>query len=116
MLVTVFLLYQDTVFKALSDAPTHMLIKTKISYQNTGFLQPLLESKVAMFKRNPDIEDEFENWIVNKSFRTGGVVKQGYNASELAELSEYLNGADAFCLLIKLRESPEKGLKRIKGG
>lgn len=69
-----------------------------------------------MFKRNPDIEDEFEYWIANKSFGTEGVVKQGYNASELAELSEHLNGADAFYLLIKTQESIEKGLKRINGG
>lgn len=68
-----------------------------------------------MFKRNPDIAEEFEYCIDNKSFRSRGVVEQGYNASEFAELSEYLNGEGVFCLLIELRESPEKGLKRIKG-
>ena len=85
-------------------------------YKNAGTLPALLARKTACFERNPDIAQEFEYWITNKRFKSGGIEEQGYSAEKLASISEYLNGEGAFALLVELRENPDRALKRIKGG
>lgn len=85
-------------------------------YKNAGTIPVLLARKTEIFERNPDIAQEFEYWITNKKFKSGGIEEQGYTAERLASISEYLNGEGAFALLVELRENPDKALKRIKGG
>lgn len=85
-------------------------------YKKAGTIPFLLSRKTEIFERNPDIASEFEYWIINKRFKSDGIVEQGYSAEKLASISEYLNGEGAFSLLVELRENPDRALKRIKGG
>ena len=45
-----------------------------------------------------------------------GCIVEGYSASQLAAITEYLDGESAFLLLIELRENPQKAKKRISDG
>ena len=85
-------------------------------YRNVGTLPVLLARKTACFERNPDIAQEFEYWIKNRRFKSGGIEEHGYTAEKLASISEYLNGEGAFALLAELRENPEKAIRRIESG
>ena len=85
-------------------------------YKRSGMPEGLISKKLSEFERNPDIADEFEYWIDNKEFKTGGVNVQGYDAPKLASLSEYIKGEGAFILLVELRENPKRALDRINRG
>ena len=86
-------------------------------YEKTNLPKPIVEQKVAAFRRHSDIAEEFEQWITDKTYKTQGAVTiEGYTAKKLSELSEYLNGDGAFVLLIELREDPDKAHKRIGQG
>ena len=86
-------------------------------YEKNNLPKPIVEQKVAAFRRNSDIAEEFEHWITDRTYKAQGAVTiEGYTAKKLSELSEYLNGDGAFVLLIELREQPEKALNRIAKG
>ena len=86
-------------------------------YEKNNLPKPIVEQKVAAFSRHSDIAEEFEQWITDRTYKEEGAVTiEGYTASKLSELSEYLNGDGAFVLLIELREQPEKAHKRIGQG
>lgn len=85
--------------------------------QEPGMPAMLLQKKLLAFDRNEDIKREFEYWIENQSYkRESCVVINGYTAERLAEMSEFLDGEGAFCLLIELREHPQRAEARIKRG
>ena len=86
-------------------------------YEKNNLPKPIVEQKVATFRRHSDIAEEFEQWITNRTYKAeGAVTVEGYTAKKLSELSEYLDGDGAFVLLIELREQPEKARKRITNG
>lgn len=88
-----------------------------VDYYSQAPLVPyLLQQKMDKLQKNSDICDEFEYWIINKKYKSDGVVINGYSAQKLAELSSFLDGEGAFMLLIELRENPEKALKKIQEG
>ena len=86
-------------------------------YKKTNLMDLLIEKKIDIFKKHPDIAKEFEYWIINNSYITENAVNvQNYTAEKLSKLSEFLDGESAFMYLINLREEPEKTLERIKEG
>lgn len=86
-------------------------------YEKNNLPKPIVEQKVAAFRRHSDIAEEFEQWITDRTYKAQDAVTiEGYTAKKLSELSEYLNGDGAFVLLIELREQPEKARKRITNG
>ena len=86
-------------------------------YEKTNLPKPIVEQKVAAFRRHSDIAEEFEQWITDRTYKAEGAVTiEDDTASKLSEMSEYLNGDGAFVLLIELREQPEKAHKRIGQG
>lgn len=76
----------------------------------------LLKQKMNAFEKHKDIASEFEYWIEHKSYMANGCIIEGYSASQLATITEYLDGESAFLLLIELRENPQKAKKRISDG
>lgn len=84
-------------------------------YENAGVKPFLIDEKMGKLKKNSDIEAEFEYWIQNKQYRND-VSVEGYTASDIANMSHYLNGEGVFMLLIELRENPEKAKQRIRNG
>ena len=76
----------------------------------------LLKQKMNAFEKHKDIASEFEYWIEHKSYMANGCIIEGYSASQLAAITEYLDGESAFLLLIELRENPQKAKKRISDG
>lgn len=77
----------------------------------------LLKRKVELYKKNPDIAEEFEYWIQTGTYRDLSAVSvENYTAKALSELSEFLDGEGAFHLLIQLRENPENALQKIQNG
>lgn len=88
-----------------------------VEYYSQAPLVPyLLQQKMDKLQRNSDICDEFEYWILNKEYKSDGLVINGYSAKTLADMSRFLDGEGAFMLLIELRENPEKALKQIRQG
>lgn len=86
-------------------------------YEKTHTLQSLVEQKIKKFEKHPDIMQEFEQWILNKQYKTEGAVSVlGYTAKNLSEISPYLKGEGAFILLMELRDDPEKARRRITSG
>lgn len=86
-------------------------------YEKNNLPKPIVEQKVAAFRRHSDIAEEFEQWITDRTYKAeGAVTVEGYTAKKLSELSEYLDGDGAFVLLIELRENPEKAHRRIMQG
>lgn len=86
-------------------------------YEKSTLMPELIEKKLARLEQHPDIRNEFEYWIQNQKYvSVDCVTEQGYTAEKLSALSEYLNGEGAFSLLMELRETPEKALRRIKRG
>ena len=84
-------------------------------YDKLNISEALVEKKLIVFGRNPDISAEFEKWISDKVY-VDEVNVEGYTASKIANISRFLKGEGAFLLLIELRENPEKAKKRIKAG
>lgn len=86
-------------------------------YKKTNLMDLLIDKKIEIFEKHPDIAKEFEYWITNNSYISeNAVVEQNYTAKKLSMLSEYLDGEGAFMYLIKLREDPEKTIERIRKG
>ena len=86
-------------------------------YEKNNLPKPIVEQKIAAFRRHSDIAEEFEQWITDRTYKAEGAVTiEDDTASKLSEMSEYLNGDGAFVLLIELREQPEKAHKRIGQG
>lgn len=85
-------------------------------YLKAGIPEFLIDNEVDKFVRNPDILEEFVEWIKNKKYRDNGVNICGYNAKTLAGLSEFLDGEGAFSMLVLLRENEEEAKKRINQG
>lgn len=84
-------------------------------YENMGVKPFLIDEKMDKLKKYSDIEAEFEYWIQNKQYKND-VSVEGYTASDIANISHYLNGEGAFMLLIELRENPEKAKQKIRNG
>ena len=77
----------------------------------------MIEKKIELFEKHPDIAEEFKYWINNKSYNSKNpIIEQSYTAEDISKLSEYLDGEGAFIYLIKLREEPEETLTRINEG
>ena len=73
-------------------------------YEKNNLPKPIVEQKVAAFSRNSDIAEEFEQWITDRTYKEEGAVTiEGYTAKKLSELSEYLDGDEAFVLHRKIR-------------
>lgn len=85
-------------------------------YKQANVMPLLLKQKMSKLQRNEDIMSEFEYWIEHKQYIQNGVSIKGYTARSLAELSVYTDGEAAFMLLIELRETPDRALRRIKDG
>lgn len=85
-------------------------------YKQADTLPFLLERKMSRLRENPDIMEEFANWIQHREYRQDGVSVEGYTARDLAELSPYTDGEPAFMLLLDLREAPERTLRKIREG
>ncbi len=86
-------------------------------YKQANIMPLLLKQKMEKFQRNEDIMKEFEYWIENHQYKSNGCISiEGYNAKDLAALSDFLDGEGAFILLIELREQPEKAKARILKG
>ena len=84
-------------------------------YEKVGVIPILIESKLELFARNKDIEEEFEFWITNNKF-LDNINIEGYTASNVAAISPYLKGEGSFLLLIELRDNPDKAKRRIEKG
>ncbi len=84
-------------------------------YENVGVKPFLIDEKMDKLKKYSDIEAEFEYWIQNKQYKND-VSVEGYTASDIANMSHFLNGEGAFMLLIELRENPEKAKQKILNG
>lgn len=84
-------------------------------YEKMNVPAPVIEGKLELFARNPDISAAFEKWIEDKEF-DDSIEVEGYTVSRVAALSPYLNGEGAFSLMVELRENPEKAHKRIRNG
>ena len=85
-------------------------------YEKSTAIPQLVRDKIRKFKNNPDICEEFENWIETKQYKDDGVIVGGYTAKQIAEISEYARGESAFLTLIELRDNPKKAKRRIAGG
>ncbi len=86
-------------------------------YSDYKLPERLIEQKIKVFDRHPDIASEFEYWIANKRFKEiDAVIVDGYSAEKLASISSFLKGDGAFMLLIELRESPDKAKSKIASG
>lgn len=85
-------------------------------YENAHTIPVLIEQKISLFEKHPDIMMEFENWITTKQYNPEGVNVEGYTAAKLAENFLFLRGEGAYVLLIELRDDPQKAHKRISGG
>lgn len=84
-------------------------------YENVGVKPFLIDEKMDKLKKYSDIEAEFEYWIQNKQYKND-VSVEGYTASDITNMSHFLNGEGAFMLLIELRENPEKAKQKIRNG
>ena len=85
-------------------------------YAKADVMPLFLKMKLAKLNKHPDIAGEFEHWISKQRYKIGGIKVNGYSAKDLANLSPFLDGEGAFMLLIELRETPEKAMKKIKNG
>lgn len=86
-------------------------------YEKTNLPDMMIDRNVALFDKHPDIKKEFEHWIRTGEYAVDHAASaENYTAKALSELSEFLDGEGAFSMLIQLRETPEKALKKISGG
>lgn len=85
-------------------------------YYEKAHIKPILiERKMKMLEKHPDICEEFKEWISTKRF-VDQVIVEGYTASKIAKLSPNVAGEGAFMLLIDLRENPINAKKLIDDG
>lgn len=86
-------------------------------YEKTKMPAMMIDRNVALFDKYPDIKKEFEHWIQTKEYIVDNAVSvEKYTAKALSELSEFLDGEGAFSMLVQLRETPGKALKKIARG
>ena len=86
-------------------------------YEQVKLPSVLIDNKVSVFDKHPDIKKEFEYWIENREYIIGDCVEvENYTAKIIAEKFPVLDGEGAFSLLVQLRDNPEKANKRIKRG
>lgn len=86
-------------------------------YKKAHTLPTLIEQKMLVFEKHPDIMKKFEQWLRNREYKVDGAVSVfGYTAKTISELSPYLRGEGAIVLLMELRDNPEKAKKRISTG
>ncbi len=86
-------------------------------YQNVSIPHLLVQHKLNKLSQHPDIEAEFEYWILNKKYSEDHPVEvEGYTAKRIASLSKYMNGEGSFMQLIELRENPMNAIQQIKNG
>ena len=86
-------------------------------YERVNINPVILNQKLNKLQQHTDIKKEFEDWIQNDKYNDNDCVSvNGYTAQKLSDLSEFIDGEGAFMLLIELRETPEKAMKRISEG
>lgn len=86
-------------------------------YEKTRLPELMIDMKVGLFDKHPDIKAEFEHWIQTQEYIVDNAVTvENYTAEALSKKSEFLDGEGAFSMLIQLRENPAKALKKIERG
>lgn len=76
-----------------------------------------VEQKMAKFEQNPDIAQEFAEWIkAGAQEYPDGISVEGHTAKKIKELALFMNGAGVYDFLISLRENPEECLRYIAEG
>lgn len=86
-------------------------------YEKNNTPDFLIKKKLKIFEENEDIADEFRHWLQTGEYNSDKpVVVENYTAKKLSELSPYLSGEGAFIMLIELRQTPEKAIKKLKRG
>ena len=86
-------------------------------FESTGLPEYTIKKNIESFKRNPDIAEEFSEWINTGKYKENNPIRiEGYSAKDIVNLAGFLNGAGAFNFLITLRERPEKAKGYIKEG
>ena len=85
-------------------------------YEKVGFPSDFVKAKMEMFKRHPDIMEEFAHWIATGEYKSDGVCVENYTAKQLSDQFEYMKGEGAFVMLMELREDPADALSSIKDG
>lgn len=76
-----------------------------------------IERKLAKFVQNPDLAQEFAEWIkAGAQEYPDRVSVEGYTARKIKELAPFMNGAGVYDFLISLRENPEECLRYIAEG
>ncbi len=73
-----------------------------------------LEICVENFRLNNDIAQEFINWINTGEYTKENPVKvEGYSAEDIKNLTNSLDGARVYNMLIALRNNPEEAKNMI---
>ena len=78
-----------------------------------------VEENYSKIEKQPDILNEFENWIKERRYpeeNNGAVVVNGYSAKKLSEIAKFLEPIGVYNFLVDLRERPEEALEDIKKG
>ena len=85
--------------------------------KSTGLPEYALNKNMKSFERNPDIAEEFIEWLNTGKYKEDNpIVVEGYTAEDIVKLASFLDGAGAYNFLITLRERPEKAKGYIKDG
>lgn len=75
-----------------------------------------IKRNIEGFERNPDIAEEFSEWLETHHYRENAINIRGYTAAKIVKMAPFLDGAGAFNFLITLREKPDKAEKYIQEG
>lgn len=89
--------------------------------KSLNLTEPVINQLLKTFINNPDIVNEYENWLKTKEFVINNpITEQGYTAKMIYEKwvveDSILDINGVFSLLVTLRENPENGLKYIIEG
>ncbi len=90
--------------------------------------RPVANVLISAFKRNPDIADEFINWIDTRDYCTeNALVVGGYTAEQISKIAPHLDthsgmltqvvnldAAGVYGFLVTLREKPEVAKETIR--
>ena len=77
--------------------------------------RPVANVLMSAFKRNPDIADEFINWIDTRDYRTeNALIICGYTAEQISKIAPHLDAAGVYGFLVTLREKPDVAKETIK--
>ena len=76
--------------------------------ETTGLPEGVARRRLAEFERNPDIAEEFAEWIQEgvDTYRDG-IAVEGYTAKQIKELAPFMNGVGVYNFLVDLRERPD---------